>query len=343
MRKILACALAMVFILAALAGCAAAPAQTDTPQTGADTPQAGADTPAAPAEPEGEKRFKIGLTMSERDQWLSGMEAAIVAAAEANNCDLVAFDSQASVEKQLEHIQTFATGGYDMVIINLVDTNTGEDMINLMGWDIPLVFVDRRPEDALLEEDLRCYVGATEYLAGQYQAEWLAEHFKDDEDKVLDVVIFKGRLGLENTEQRTLGAVETLEKAGFTVNKVFEDTANYDRATAVDKMATFLGTGKTFDLIISNNDEMALGAIEAMELADMDPSLTPIVGIDGTEMGLEAIKNGKMSATAFQDPKQVGETCFKQAYDMLTTGKMSIYEDVPFILVTKENLDQFLS
>lgn len=318
MKKWLAVVLAGALILGLLAGCSSAPAQKDG----------------------GKKTYKIGLSMSERDQWLSGMEAAIVAAAKEKNIELVTFDSQANTEKQLEHMQTFKSGGYDLVIINLVDTNTGADMIKILGEDFPIVFVDRRPDDSLLKENLRCYVGAKEYLAGQYQSEWLANYFKDKADKNLNVVIFKGRLGLENTEQRTLGAVETLQKAGFTVNKVFEDTANYDRATAVDKMATFLGTGAKFDCIISNNDEMALGAIEAMEMANVDPKATPIVGIDGTVMGLQAVRDGKMAATAFQDPADVGKTCFQQAYDMLTTGKMITYKDVPFILIDKNNIDE---
>jgi inositol transport system substrate-binding protein len=270
------------------------------------------------------------------------MEGAIIAAAKEKGCELVPFDAQASAEKQLDHVQIFANGGYDTIIVNLTDTNAGKDVIELVGWDKPLVFVDRRPDDDLLAENLRCYVGAEEYLAGQYQAEWLAKHFKDKADKTLNVVIFKGRLGLENTEMRTLGAVETLQKAGFTVNKVFEDTADFDRAIAVDKMATFLGTGIGFDCVIANNDEMALGVIEAMELADTDPSKTPIVGIDGTEMGFEAIKNGKMAATAYQSPVDVGKACFEQAYEVLTTGKMASFKDVPFILVDKSNLAEYM-
>ena len=289
-----------------------------------------------------EKTFRIGLTLAERDQFLSGMEGAIVAAAKEKGCELVSFDAQANTEKQFEHIQVFAAGDYDTIIVNLTDTNAGNDAIALFGWDRPIVFVDRRPDDDLFVENLRCYVGAEEYLAGKYQAEWLVEHFKDKADKTLNVVIFKGRLGLENVEMRTLGAVETLQKSGFTVKKVFEDTANWDRVIAVDKMATFLGTGAEFDCVIANNDEMALGVIEAMELAGLDPSKTPIVGIDGTEMGLEAIKNGKMAATPYQSPVDVGKACFEQAYEVLTTGKMAAFRDVPFILIDKTNVDEFM-
>jgi len=332
MKKALALLLACVMAFLLLSACAPAqaPAQAPAADAAADAGQAAES-----------KTFKIGLTLAERDQFLSGMEAAIIAAAKEKGCELVPFDAQASTEKQLEHIQAFALGDYDLIIVNLTDTNTGEDIIELVGWDKPLVFVDRRPSDELMEDDIRCYVGAEEYLAGMYQAEFLIEYFKDKEDKTLDVVLFKGRLGLENVEQRSLGAIETLEKAGFTVNKVFDDTANWDRVIAVDKMTTFLGTGKSFDCVICNNDEMALGVIEAMDLAGVDPSLTPVVGIDGTEMGLEAIRSGKMAMTAYQSPVDVGRACFDQAYAVLTTGKMSAFKDVPFIVITGANLNEY--
>jgi len=338
MKKVLALLLACVMALLLLSACA--PAKAPAAQApAADKAADAADAGTA----DDSKTFKIGLTLAERDQFLSGMEGAIIAAAKEKGCELVPFDAQANTEKQLEHIQAFALGDYDLIIVNLTDTNTGEDIIELVGWDKPLVFVDRRPSDELMKDDVRCYVGAEEYLAGMYQAEYLAEYFKDKADKTLDVVLFKGRLGLENVEQRSLGAIETLEKAGFTVNLVFDDTANWDRVISVDKVATFLGTGKSFDCVICNNDEMALGVIEAMDLAGVDPSKTPIVGIDGTEMGLDAIRNGKMAMTAYQSPIDVGRACFDQAYSVLTTGKMSAFKDVPFIVITGSNINEYFS
>lgn len=287
-----------------------------------------------------DRKFKVGVSMSSRDQFLSTLETGILdAAAAKGNIDIVTFDSNNDVQKQYEHVNTFAANGYDAMIVNLVDTNTGEEVIK-MARNVPIIFVDRRPDDHLLTQDKQCYVGAEEYKAGQFQGEFLADYFKKKGEKTVRYVMFKGILGLENTEMRTRGAVETLEKAGFAMEKVFEDTADYDRAKALDKMNTFIGIRKPFNCVIANNDEMALGAIEAMKLADLDLSKIPVVGIDCTDVAAVAIRDGEMACSIFQNPREVGFACFEQAFDVMTTGKMIIFKDVPFRPVTKANIDE---
>lgn len=287
------------------------------------------------------KTYKIGVTMSARDQFLSTLEKGIFSAAEEadGTFEIDSFDANNDVQKQYEHINTFASKKYDAIIVNLVDTNTGKEVLNMVG-DIPVVFVDRRPPDELLVENETCYVGAEEYKAGQFQAEFLSEFFKDKEDKTIRYVMLKGILGLENTEMRTRGAVETMEKNGYTMELVFEDTANFDRSIALDKMNTLLGTGKEFDCVIANNDEMALGAIEAMKLAGRDLEKIPVVGIDCTDVAASTIREGQMAASVYQNPAEVGRACFAQAYDIITTGKMTTFKDVPFQLVTIDNIDE---
>lgn len=281
--------------------------------------------------------------MSARDQFLSSLEKGIFGAAEAadGTFEIDSFDANNDVQKQLEHITTFVSKNYDAIVVNLVDTNTGADVLNMVG-DIPVVFVDRRPADELLVENKTCYVGAEEYKAGQFQGEFLSEFFKDKEDKTIRYVMLKGILGLENTENRTRGALETLENGGFTLEQVFEDTANYDRSIALDKMNTLLGTGKEFDCVIANNDEMALGATEAMRLAGYDLKKIPVVGIDCTDVAASAIRNEEMACSIYQNPVEVGESCFAQAYDIVTTGKMSTFKEVPFQPVTLDNIDEVL-
>ena len=227
------------------------------------------------------------------------------------------------------------------MIVNLVDTNNGPDIVELAG-DMPIVFVDRKPDESVLEENKRCYVGAEEYRAGAYQGEWLANFFADKEDKTINLVIFKGILGLENTENRTKGVVETLEQKGFTVEKVFEDTADFDRAKALDKMTTFLGINKEFDAVACNNDEMALGALEAMKLAGVDLQKVPVCGIDGTDAAQEEIRKGELAMSAYQSPVEVGEACFDQAYEVATSGNMVIFKDVPFQVIDKDTIDSVI-
>ncbi|WNX84877.1 substrate-binding domain-containing protein [Agathobaculum sp. NTUH-O15-33] len=329
MKKHIAILLSLTLSLTALlSGCGQAGGNSASTADSAD-----ADSSA------GGQTYKIGVTMSSRDQFLSTLEKGILdAAAAAGDFEIETFDANNDVQKQYEHINTFTSKQFDAIVVNLVDTNTGAEVLKMVG-DIPVIFVDRRPAEELLVENKTCYVGAEEYKAGQFQGEFLSEFFKDKSDKTIRYVMFKGTLGLENTENRTRGALETLEKSGFTLEQVFEDTANFDRSMALDKMNTLLGTGKEFDCVIANNDEMALGALEAMKLVGKDLKAIPVVGIDCTDVAAAAIKAGEMACSIYQNPAEVGAACFAQAFDVVTTGKMSVFKDVPFQPVTIDTID----
>ena len=185
------------------------------------------------------------------------------------------------------------------------------------------------------------YVGSQEYDAGKMQAEFLAKFFEGRTDPI-NYVLFMGQLGLENTQQRTDSVKTELTNAGFTLNKVFEDTAKWDRATAMDMMQTFLGTGATFDCVICNNDEMALGVIEALKAAGVDLAKIPVVGIDATDMACQSVKNGEMAMTVFQDAAGQGAKCIEFAIKAANGELTDLFGWVPFMPVTIDNVDQYI-
>ncbi len=284
----------------------------------------------------------IGVTLYARDQFISTLEQAILAASEKQTVYKV--DSQEAnndTQKQAEQIRTFQTKGYKSMIVNLVDTSTAETMIS-EAKDIPIIFINRRPSDNLLKEGKYAYVGSQEYDAGRMQAEFLAQFFKDKADKTLKVVLFMGQLGLENTNERTRSAKEELQKAGFKLEMVFEDTAEWDRAKAMDKMQTIIGTGAQFDCVIANNDEMALGCVEAMKAANMDLKKIPVVGIDATDMACASVKAGEMAATVFQNAKAQGALAMEYAIKAAKGEKFEIFGWVPFEPVTAENVTAYM-
>lgn len=284
----------------------------------------------------------VGVTLYARDQFISTLEQAILAAAEKQSDFTV--DSQEANndnQKQAEQIRTFETKGYKSMIVNLVDTSTAETMI-AEAKKTPIIFINRRPADNLLKENTYAYVGSQEYDAGRMQAEFLAKFFKDKSDKTLNVVLFMGQLGLENTNERTRSAKEELEKAGFKLNMVFEDTAEWDRAKAMDKMQTIIGTGAKFDCVIANNDEMALGVVEAMKAAKIDFKKIPVVGIDATDMACASVKAGEMAATVYQNAKAQGALAMEYAIKAAKGEKFDIFGWVPFEPVTTENVDNYI-
>lgn len=328
MKKLIAflMVLATVFALVACAAPAATPAAAE--------PAAEA---AAPAEA---KTITVGVSLYARDQFISTLEQGILAAAEAAGVTVDSQEANNDTQKQAEQVRTFAAKGYDVMIVNLVDTSTAETIIAEAG-DIPIIFVNRRPDDSVLVAGKYAYVGSQEWDAGKMQAEFLAKYFAGRTDPI-NYVLFMGQLGLENTQQRTDSVKTELTNAGFTLNKVFEDTAKWDRATAMDMMQTFLGTGAAFDCVICNNDEMALGVIEALKAGGIDLTKVPVVGIDATDMACESVKNHEMAMTVFQDAAGQGAKCIEFA-KLAAEGKLTEqFGWVPFQPVTIDNVADFI-
>jgi ABC-type sugar transport system substrate-binding protein len=338
MKKLLALLMVLASVLVIVA--CAAPAEDTTAAEPAQEEAATVEEPAA-EETAAEEPITIGVSLYARDQFISTLEQGILAAAEIAGVTVDSQEANNDTQKQQEQVRTFATKGYDVMIVNLVDTSTAETIIAEAG-DIPIIFVNRRPDDSILVEGKYAYVGSQEWDAGKMQAEFLAEYFAGRTDPI-NYVLFMGQLGLENTQQRTESVKTELENAGFTLNTVFEDTAKWDRATAMDMMQTFIGTGKSFDCVICNNDEMALGVVEALKAAGYDLSTLPVVGIDATDMACESVKNGEMAMTVFQDAAGQGSACVEFATKAAMGELTELFGWVPFQPVTIDNVDDFMS
>ncbi|GKX29314.1 rhizopine-binding protein [Vallitalea longa] len=285
-------------------------------------------------------KIKIGLTMSSRDQFLSTLETAVKdAAKDYSDVEIVAFDAENDIQKQLSHISSFVSQDCGAIIVNLVNTDTSEEILKAAG-DVPVVFVNRLPNEKILEDSSNAsYVGSDEYEAGQLQAKFLTDYFKDKSDKTINYVLFMGTLGLQHTNARSKAVKATLEENGFTLVKQFEDTAEFDRAKAMAKMQQFIGTGKPFDVVIGNNDEMALGAVEALKSANkLD---VPVVGIDATANAIAAIEAEEMACSVFQDASGQGAGAFDFAYKMAKGEEVDKYGWIPFQVVSLDNIEDF--
>ncbi|MGE4549087.1 MAG: substrate-binding domain-containing protein [Intestinibacillus sp.] len=340
-KRFLAFGLAGMMMLGALAGCGGT-ASTDAGNTGdtADTAQTDNVSDTATG-----KTLKIGLSMAVRDQFLTSMEtAAKTKAEEAGNVQLDVVDANNDVSVQISHVQTWAADNYDAAIVCLVNNDSAQEIINAANG-MNIVFVNRQPDIGLLKDNI-VYVGTDESLYGKNQGEFLAKYFKDQGKTEINAVLFQGVLGLDNVIKRTQSVKDALAAAGIKVSYVYEDTAEWDRAKAMDKFTQFMGSGKSFDAVICNNDEMALGVIEAMKTTGEKKVLCPVVGIDATEVGCQAVKAGEMLCTVFQDPVAQGGGAVECAVGLangtpIENLKDNYYNIVPQ-LVTKDNVDQYI-
>lgn len=260
--------------------------------------------------------YKMTIIMSSRDEFLSTLERAASDAATELGIDLSAQDAQNDSAKVLQYVEAAANAGEDAVIINLVDTETAQECIDAAG-DMKVVFVNRCPADTSVLGDNVAYVGSNEMQSGGYQGDFLGKFFNDKGQTDVKYILLSGTLGLVHTTQRTASVLQHMKDAGLNIEEAAAPlVADYDRATAMDMIAPLLTTTE-YDCIIANNDAMALGAIEAMKDAGLDPAAVPIVGIDATVDGVAAVKDGELAMTVFQDPKGQGKGALMAAANMV--------------------------
>lgn len=263
--------------------------------------------------------------------------------------------------KQNNQIDGFVKSGCDVICVNLVDRTDATFIIDkAKEAGIPVVFFNRE----LVEEDLDrwdrlYYVGAPAEESGEKQAEIVMDFCKKDMpsvdrngDGVLQYVMLEGEAGHQDAIMRTETSVNTLVKSGFKVERLEDEIANWSKEQAETKMSLWIQThGRSIEVVFANNDDMALGAIWALEKAFVPQAEWPlIVGVDGTPYGLDAIKDKKMSGTVFNDYYGQAEKLFELSWALASTGQppesMHLengkYCRLPYKILTADNHEEIL-
>lgn len=294
------------------------------------------------------------------DTFMTGVRNNITdAAKDKATVDIV--DSQNSQPTQNDKVDLFITKKYNALAINPVDRTAASTLIDKAKTaNIPVVFFNREP----LAEDMQkwdkvYYVGAKAEQSGTLQGQLIADYWKahpeadKNKDGVLQYVMIKGEPGHQDAELRTKYSIQALTDAGIKVEKLAEDTAMWDRVKGQEKMAAFLSAhGDKIEAVFANNDDMALGAIEALKANGYfkNGKYMPVVGVDATAPGLAALQDGTMLGTVLNDAKNQGKATFMLSYVLaqgqtpskentgydITDGK---YVWVPYVKITKDNIN----
>ena len=242
-------------------------------------------------------------------------------------------DAKGDVALQVQQVDDFINQGVDAIILNPVDTQGVLPMINAAkNAGIPLIFVNRKPEVPLT--GAMAYVGSDSALSGKMQIEALAKlmNYRGN------IAILMGALSNEEARERTR-AVEAFVAQHNEMKVVEKQTAKWQRNEAVDVVSAWVLNGTPVNAIVANNDEMAIGAIMALNQARKKNVL--VAGIDSTPDGLQFIKNGEMAVTVFQDARAQATGAVKVASQLLNKQKTENYHWIPYQTVTKENYAQF--
>lgn len=296
------------------------------------------------------------------DTFMTGVRNAIAEAAKGKaKVDIV--DSQNSQSTQNDRVDMFITKRMNALAINPVDrTAAGVIIDKAKAENIPVVFFNREP----LPEDMQkwdkvYYVGAraeeSGTMSGQIIVDFWKSHPEADKngDGVLQYVMLKGEPGHQDAELRTEFSIKAVTDAGIKVEKLAEDTGLWDRVRGQEKMAAFLAAhGDKIEAVFANNDDMALGAIEALKAAGYfsEGKFMPVVGVDATAPAIQALEDKTLLGTVLNDAVNQGVATFNLSY-ILAKGETPTEENsgyaisdgkyvwVPYRKVTLENVAEF--
>jgi ABC-type sugar transport system substrate-binding protein len=280
----------------------------------------------------------IGVSMDKfDDNFLTSVRNAISTEAQAKGVSLQIEDANDDTGKQISQIQNFIAQKVDAIIVNPVDTSATPKMTQLAtAAKIPLVYVNRKPEDKTLPATV-AFVGSNEKVSGTLEAEELVKCLKGKGN----IVIMEGQLSNNAALDRTADVEEVMAK-NPDVKIVQKQTAEWDRNKAIDLMNNWITQGEKINGVASNNDEMAVGAILALKQAGVDPKSVCIGGIDATADGLAAVASGDLYVTVFQNAKGQGKGAVDAALSLAKGDKVPSFVDVPFEKVTKDNYKQYM-
>ena len=247
-------------------------------------------------------------------------------------------DASNSQPAQNDDVLGMIENGCDVLCVNLVDRTAPTEIIdNARKNDIPVIFFNRElVEEDLMQWDRLYYVGADAFQSGILQGEMATDYFKEhpeadhNGDGAVQYVVLEGEAGHQDAIIRTEYSVDTMISEGILLDKVGYAIANWNRAQARSKMEQLIDSNGTgIELVLANNDDMALGAIEAYEGRNISMEERPaIFGIDGTDVGLEAVVSGAMAGTVYNDKDGQAKAMEELAY-ALAAGKPFISMELP--------------
>lgn len=303
---------------------------------------------------------RIGVTIYKYDDnFMSLMRKEINKEAQAlKGIELLMNDSQNAQSIQNDQVDVLLSKGVKALAINLVDPAAAPTIIGKAKPDnIPVVFFNKDPgAKAISTYEQAYYVGTDPKESGIMQGDLIAKQWKAmpeldlNKDGKIQFVLLKGEPGHPDAEARTKYVVDQLNANGIQTEQLFIDTGMWDAAMAKDKVDAWLSSSKANDIevIISNNDGMALGALEATKAHGKK---LPIFGVDALPEALQLIKKGELAGTVLNDGVNQGKAVVQLANNLAqgkaaTEGTKWELKDrvvrIPYVGVDKDNLSQFL-
>lgn len=268
-------------------------------------------------------------------------------------------DAVGSQRTQNDQVKEMIDEGCNILCINLVErTDPSEIIDSAKEKNIPIIFFNREPvAEDMMQWDKLYYVGAKARQSGQMQGEIAANLILKDKsidknhDGKIQYVVLEGEMGHQDAIVRTDSSVETILAKGIKMEKLSYEIANWKRAQAQNRMEQLIRQyGNTIELVLSNNDDMALGALDSYRIMGYTKDNMPMMlGVDGMQEALEAVKDGRLTGTVYNDKE--GQAKMMAAIVFASVSGKGLdgihFENLtevylPYQKVTIDNVDHYL-
>jgi putative xylitol transport system substrate-binding protein/inositol transport system substrate-binding protein len=320
MKKIVVLLVVAVLMLTSFAACS-----SDTKQNATETTKA-ADT-TQPAE----KKIVVGMTLySLKNEFTVRLSNAAKKKAEELGVELKIYDGNYDPSTQINQVETMISDGVNAIILNPQDAKALAVAVDkAAAANIPVIGVNTRVDS----DKLTSYVGSKDVYAGELEMQAIADKIGGKGN----IVILDGPLGQSAQLERTEGNQNVLKKYPE-IKVLAEKTANWSRSEAMTVMENWLQAFDQIDAVVGQNDEMALGARQAIEAKGLD---IPTIGIDGITDALNAVEGGKLIASIFQDGAGQGSKALEIAVEAAKGNTVEKEYWIDFEPVTKDNVAEF--
>lgn len=280
-------------------------------------------------------KVKIGVTLMDFSTELGiGLKDYMTAKADAmGDVELTVVDAGGDAAKQLQQVETFISQKVDAIIMQPQEQEACSPAIDkAKAAGIPIINCNSL---TITEPD--AYVGSNDSESAEIAMTYIAEQLGGKGN----VLMMHGHPGQTAEVKRTEGAMDILAQ-NPDMTLLDEQTADWDRAEAMTLMENWIQAyGDQINAVFCQNDEMALGALNALVQAGKKDNVL-VVGVDAIDDALQSVKDGKMDATVYQDCKGQAEGAIEAAYKLAKGESVEKEILIPFILVTTENVDEYL-
>jgi len=280
----------------------------------------------------------VGVSMALfDDNFLTSVRTSMKDRAEQLHVAVQFEDAENDIGRQLNQIQNFIAQHVDAIVVNPVDTDATPRMTQLaVTARIPLVYVNRMPADKQLPARVS-FVGSDETQSGTLEMTEVCRLLGGKGD----IVVLMGELSNQSARQRTRDLESVIARPACRDIRILDrQTANWKRTEAADLVTNWLSAGLRPAAVVANDDEMAIGAIQALRQAHLLSS-TIVAGIDATPDALAEMKAGGLTLTVFQNAPAQGRGAIDTALKLVHGETVPSFVWVPFELVTRDNLSSY--